>query len=156
MWTVYYVEVLPIFYFLAAREIARAVHKFSGLNAQRSATPLPASAANAVLAIALLLLPLGVNDVLRVRRAIDLRNDFHRRAEAALAKLPREKSIVFVHYPPSQNPHLGLTRNEPDLSSALQWIVYDRGGRNVELRAMAPDRVAWRLDAGTMQVERIP
>jgi hypothetical protein len=156
MWTVYYVEVLPILYFLAARELGRVVHKFSGLGSEATSVRWPAAAANASLAIALLLLPLGVNDVRRVRGAIDVRNAFHRAAEAALAKLPQEKAIVFVSYPPSQNPHLGLTRNEPDLASAVRWVVYDRGPRNVELRALAPDRAAYRLDAATMRVERLP
>ena len=154
-WTVYYVEVLPIFYFLAVRELGRVVHKFSGLGAEVSLR-WPAPAANASLAVALLLLPLGVNDVRRVRTAIDLRNSFHRAADAAMARLPPEKAIVFVSYPSSQNPHLGLTRNEPDLASALRWIVYDRGLRNAELRAFAPDRAAYSLDAATMRVERLP
>ena len=154
-WTVYYVEVLPIFYFLGVRELGRVVHKFSGLGSDVSLR-WPASTANASLAIALLLLPLGVNDVRRVRTAIDLRNSFHRAADAAMARLPPEKAIVFVSYPSSQNPHLGLTRNEPDLASALRWIVYDRGLRNAELRAFAPDRAAYSLDAATMRVERLP
>jgi hypothetical protein len=51
---------------------------------------------------------------------------------------------------------LGLTRNEPDLASALRWVVYDCGPRNVELRALAPDRAAYRLDAASMRVERLP
>ena len=92
MWIVYYVEVLPIFYFLAALELGRVVHKFGGGGSVASIR-WTASAANASLAIALLLLPLGVNDVLRVRRAIDLRNGFHRAAEAAMAKLPPEKAL---------------------------------------------------------------
>jgi hypothetical protein len=155
MWIVYYVEVLPIFYFLAARELGRVIHKFSGLGREASLR-WPASAANASLAVMLLLLPFGVNDVLRVRAAIDLRNGFHRGAEAAMAKLPPGKAIVFVSYPPSQNPHLGLTRNEPDLASAGQWVVYDRGLRNAELRALAPDRAAYRLEAASMRVQRLP
>jgi len=154
MWIVYYVEVLPIFYFLAACELGRVVHKFSGLGSAASLR-WPASVANASLAVALLLLPLGVNDVLRVRAAIDIRNSFHRAAEAAMAGLPPEKAIVFVSYPLSQNPHLGLTRNELDLPSALRWVVYDRGPRNAELRALAPDRAAYRLEAATMRVERL-
>jgi hypothetical protein len=153
-WIVYYLEVLPIFYFLAARELGRVVHKFSGLGPQTSVR-WPASMANASLAVALLLLPLGVNDVRRIRAAIDLRSAFHRAAEAAMATLPPEKAIVFVSYPPSQDPHFGLTRNEPDLASALRWVVYDRGPRNAELRALAPDRAAFRLDAATMRIERL-
>ena len=154
-WIVYYVEVLPIFYFLAACELGRVVHKFSGLGSAASVR-WPASVANASLAVALLLLPLGVNDVRRVRAAIDLRNAFHRAAEAAMATLPPETAIVFVSYPPSQNPHFGLSRNEPDLASARRWVVYDRGPRNAELRALAPERAAYRLDAATMRVERLP
>jgi hypothetical protein len=155
IWTLYYLEVLPIVYFLAARELGRAVHKFSGLGPETSAR-WPASAANASLAITLLLVPLGVNDVRRVRAAVDMRNSFHRAAEVAMANLPPEQAIVFVTYPPSQNLHLGLTRNEPDLQSAQQWIVYDRGARNAQLRALAPGRSAYRLDAATMRVERLP
>ena len=155
MWIVYYLEVLPIVYFLAARELGRMVHKFSGLGPEASVR-WPASVANGSLAIALLLLPLGVNDVRGIRAAIDLRNTFHRAADAAMARLPPEKAIVFVSYPPSQSPHLGLTRNEPDLASALRWVVYDRGARNAELRALAPGRAAYRLDAATMRVERLP
>jgi hypothetical protein len=154
-WTIYYVEVLPIVYFLAARELARVLYKFSGLGSEAGRN-WPASAANGSLAIALLLLPLGLNDVRRVRAAIDVRNSFHRAADAAMATLPLEKAIVFVSYPPSQNPHLGVTRNEPDLASARRWIVYDRGVRNAELRAFAPDRAAYSLDAATMRLERLP
>ena len=157
IWTLYYVEVLPIFFFLAACELGRVLRRFSGLGAD--AAPggrWPAPAANASLAIALLLLPFGVNDVRRVRAGNDLRSAFHRAADAAMAGLPPGKAIVFVSYPPSQNPHLGLTRNEPDLASARQWLVYDRGLRNAELRALAPDRAAYRLDAATMRVERLP
>ena len=157
IWTLYYVEVLPIFYFLAARETGRVLRMVSGLGSEAPpGVRWPATAANASLAIALLLLPFGLNDVRRVRAANDVRSAFHRSADAALAKLPPEKAIVFVRYPPSQNPHLGLTRNEPNLASALQWIVYDRGLRNAELRALAPDRVAYRLDAATMRLERLP
>jgi hypothetical protein len=153
MWFLYYVEVLAICYFLAARELGRVLYRVSGL---ATSVSWPAPVANASLAVALLLLPLGVSDVIRVRAAIDRRNAFHRAAEAAMAKLPPERAIVFVAYPPFRNPHLDLPRNEPDLASAQRWIVYDRGARNAELRAVAPDRAAYRLDAATMQLERLP
>jgi Dolichyl-phosphate-mannose-protein mannosyltransferase len=149
MWIVYYFEVLPILYFLAAREIGRLV--------QRAADPGNEAAwATAMLMVAVLLLPLGANDVRRVRAAVDARNAFNRSAEAVLAGLPPGKAIVFVSYPPSQNPHVALTRNEPDLASARQWLVYDRGAENAALRALAPDRAAYRLDAATMRIERLP
>jgi len=156
IWTIYYLEVLPIFYFLAARELGRVIHKFGGIGVETSPR-WPAPAANAALAIALLLLPFGINDLRRVRAANDVRNAFHRAAEAAIAALPSEqKAIVFVASPASTNPHLGLTRNEPDLSSARRWIVYDRGPANAELRALAPDRTAYLLDTATMRMERLP
>ena len=154
-WIVYYLEVLPIFYFLAARELGRVVRTFSGLGS-RAGDRWAAPAANASLAIALLLLPLGVNDVRRVRAAIDVQNAFHRAFEVAMARLPPEKAIVFVSYPPSHNPHLSLTGNEPDLGSALRWVVYDRGARNAELRALAPERAAYRLDVASMRLDRLP
>ncbi|HKB10524.1 MAG TPA: hypothetical protein VKD69_07715 [Vicinamibacterales bacterium] len=155
VWMVYYVEVLPIFCFLAAREIGRLLHKAAGLG-DGTEVRWPASAVNASLAVLLILLPLGVNDVRRVRDAIDLRNAFHRSAEMALAALPPGKAIVFVSYGPSHSQHYGLTRNEADLSSAPHWIVYDRGPDNRALRALAPDRIAYRLDADTMRLERLP
>ena len=149
MWIVYYFEVLPILYFLAAREIGRLLQKSTGPGND-------ASWASAMLMVAVLLLPLGANDVRRVRSAVDARNAFNRSAEAVLAGLPPGKAIVFVSYPPSQNPHLALTRNEPDLASAPRWLVYDRGAENAALRALAPDRAAYRLDAATMRIERLP
>jgi hypothetical protein len=154
MWTVYYVEVLPIFYFLAVRELGRVLHKFSGLGSE-AGVRWPAPVANASLAVALLLLPLGVSDVLRVRAGIDRRNVFHRAAEAAIGRLPPEKAIVFVTLP-TEDPGIGLTHNEANLASAPRWIVYDRGPRNAELRALAPDRAAYWLDAATMRIERLP
>lgn len=154
-WIVYYVEVLPIFCFLAACEMGRIILKASAPGGE-GGMRWPAPAANASLAVALMLLPLGVSDVRRVRAAIDLRNAFHREAEAALASLPPGKAIVFVSYLPPHNPHFGLTRNAPDLASAEHWVVYDRGPRNRELRALAPERAAYRLDAGSMRVERLP
>jgi hypothetical protein len=154
MWILYYVEVLPIFYFLAARELGRVLYKFSGRGPEVSVS-WPASTANASLAVALLMLPFGVNDVFRVRAAIDHRNAFHRAAADVMARLPPDKAIVFVSYPPSADVD-SLIRNEPDLEAARRWVVYDRGTRNAELRALAPDRAAYRLDALTMRLERLP
>jgi len=153
-WVVYYVEVLPVLYFLGTRELGRVLHKLSGRHADVSGR-WPAPLVNASLAVAILLLPLGVSDLLRVREAIDQRSAFHRAADSALAALPSEKGIVFVSYPTLHNPHLALTRNEPDLSEALLWVVYDRGSGNAALRALAPDRAAYRLDVEAMKVERL-
>lgn len=155
MWIVYYVEVLPIVYFLGARELGRLVYRFSGIGRDANGH-WPASVANGCLAVLMLLLPLGVSDVFRVRSAVDLRNAFHRAAQAVIERMPPEKAIVFVRYPSSHSPHLALTRNEPDLASAQCWLVYDRGPRNAELRSLAPDRAAYRLDTATFRLEALP
>jgi hypothetical protein len=107
---------------------------------------------NACLGAAVLLLPFGVADIVRVRAAVDQRHAFNRLGDAALRSLPADKAIVFVRYPRDHNPHLALTRNEVDLESARQWIVYDRGARNDELRSRAPDRKAYVLDAATLRI----
>jgi Dolichyl-phosphate-mannose-protein mannosyltransferase len=156
MWIVYYVEVLPIFYYLAARQLGRLFLKFNDADVGESAH-WRAATANATLAAMMLLVPLGVSDIVRVRSAVDTRHAFHRAVESAMDNaLPAEKAVVFVSYPPNHSPHLALTRNEPDLASASRWLVYDRGSRNAELRAVAPDRRAYRLDARTFQVEPLP
>jgi hypothetical protein len=153
MWIVYYVEVLPILYYIAARQLGRLFLKSSGAPAGELAH-WPASTANATLVAAVvLLLPLGISDIVRIRGAVDLRHAYHRAAEAAVSGLPAEKSIVFVWYPADHNHHRALTQNEPDLASASRWLVYDRGPRNAELRSVAPDRRAYRLNAGTLQIE---
>jgi hypothetical protein len=154
MWVVYYVELLPVVYFLGARELGRVLHLL-GRSGPEVAGRWPAPVANAALAVWVLFLPLGISDLLRVRSAIDQRNAFHRAAESALATLPAGKSIVFVRHPDLYNPHLALTRNEPDLRTAPVWVVYDRGPEDAALRALAPDRAAYRLNTETMRIERL-
>jgi hypothetical protein len=154
MWVVYYLELLPIVFFFGARELGRVLHLLSRSDPQ-DAGGWPAPVANAALGVWLLFVPLGVSDLLRVRAAIDQRNAFHRAADSALAALPPGKAIVFVRHSPDYNPHLGVTRNEPDLQTAPMWVVYDRGPGNAALRALAPDRAAYGLDTETMKVERL-
>jgi hypothetical protein len=159
MWTVYYVEILPLLYFFAATELARLFCRLRLDGATSADTGLyqwTPAASNACLAALVLFLPLGLADVARVRSAIDVRNAFHRNAQAALSAIPPGKSIVFVRYPPDHSQHLVVTRNEADLASAPQWVVYDRGAANEQLRLLSPDRAAYLLDAGTFHVERMP
>jgi Dolichyl-phosphate-mannose-protein mannosyltransferase len=152
MWIVYYVEVLPILYYLAARQLGRLFHKFNGIGLE-TASQWPAPVANAAVAAVVLLMPFGLADVVRIRSAVDLRHAFHRAAEAAVHTVPAAKAIVFVQYPANHNHHRALTRNEPDLATAPRWLVYDRGARNAELRSLAPDRTAYRLNVATLEVE---
>ncbi|HMF59082.1 MAG TPA: hypothetical protein VK595_01840, partial [Vicinamibacterales bacterium] len=154
MWIVYYFEVLPILYYLAARQLGRLFHKFGA--DRETGIRWPASVANAAVATAILLLPLGLMDVLRVRTAVDARDLFNRAASAAIESIPSGRAIVFVRYAPGHSPHRAITRNEAELESAERWIVHDRGPHNAELQALAPDRAAYLLDTATFSVERLP
>ena len=152
MWTVYYVEVLPILYFLAARQMGRLFHTFGGSGRDDGVVwPAPVKAAAAV--TALLLVPLGVSDVVRVRSAVDQRNAFHRRAQSVIDASTPARSIVFVRYSADHNPHLGLTGYSSDPHSAGRWVVFDRGERNHDLLSSAPGVPAFLLDTSTFRVE---
>jgi hypothetical protein len=148
-WVVYYVELLPALHFLAASHQVRLL----GQARQRpvNADPSPLVARAAVLSAALVL-PFCLSDVVHIRSAIDARNDFHRRAEAAIRQAPPD-SILFVRYPPSQDPHLAITRNEADLAAARSWVVYERGADDARLASLAPDRRLYVLDASTLRIE---
>ncbi|HET9359707.1 MAG TPA: hypothetical protein VFO58_08155 [Vicinamibacterales bacterium] len=151
MWIVYYVEILPILYFLAACQMGRLFHTLSG--AGRGDGPVwPAHVTAAAAVTALLLVPLGVSDVWRVRGAVDQRNAFHRSARAAVEKNTPVKSIVFVRYSADHNPHLALTGYGADLASTGRWVAFDRGDRNRELLSLAPGVPAFVLDTSTLRV----
>jgi hypothetical protein len=154
MWIVYYFEVLPILYYLAACQLGRLFHKCGA--GRETGTHWAASMANASIATAMLLLPLGVMDVIRVRTAVDERDLFNRAARAAIESIPSGRSIVFVRYAPGHDPHRAITHNEAALESAERWIVQDRGASNAALQALAPDRAAYLFDTATFSVERLP
>jgi hypothetical protein len=153
MWVVYYVEILPVCFFLAASQLGRLFHRLGG-SGHLEGSAWPPTAANAALVAMAIVVPLGIVDIARVRTAIDGRNDFHRKAVQTLDAVPG-KAVVFVRYPGRHNHHLSLARNEPDLAAAPRWIVTDRGNRNKELRALAPDRSAYLLDAATLKLEAL-
>lgn len=153
MWIVYYFEILPVLYYLAARQLGRLFHKFGA--GGEAGTRWPASVVNASIAAAMLLLPLGLMDVVRARTAVDGRDLFNRAARAAIESIPSGRAIVFVRYAPGHNPNRAVTQNEADLESAERWIVHDRGAHNAELQALAPDRAAYLFDTATFKVERV-
>jgi hypothetical protein len=152
MWIVYYVEILPILYFLAACQMGRLFHTLSGAGRGDGALwPAHVTAAAAVTAV--LLVPLGVSDVWRVRAAVDQRNAFHRSARAAIEAHTPRNSIVFVRYSADHNPHLALTGYGEDPASTGRWVVFDRGDRNQELLSSARGVPAFLLDTSTLSLE---
>jgi hypothetical protein len=150
-WVVYYFELLPALHFLAAGHLVRLLGQSRQARLDGGQAVSPLVARSAALA-ALLLVPFCMSDLARARVAIDLRNEFNRRAEDVIRGAPPH-SILFVRYPRTQSPHRAITRNEADLTSARSWVVYDRGAENARLLALAPDRQPYVFDASTFQLE---
>jgi hypothetical protein len=64
--------------------------------------------------------------------------------------------IVFIRYGPDHDFNHSLISNPPDLQRAHAWLVYDLGGENVELMALAPERTAWLYEEGRRRFVRLP
>jgi hypothetical protein len=150
-WVVYYVELLPGLHFLAAVNLVRLLGG-SKEGVPRDGSQMPAIAARASAVAAVLVALFCLSDLPLVRGAIDRRNGFHRRAADVVRAAP-PNSILFVRYPADHDPHLAITRNEADLSTAASWIVYDRGAENARLLAVAPTRQPYLLDVATFRLE---
>lgn len=65
-------------------------------------------------------------------------------------------AIYFVRYGALRSGRPGLIRNDPFLAEARDWIVYDLGSRNDELRRLAPDRAAFLVDVDARTVTALP
>ncbi|MBI2796209.1 MAG: hypothetical protein HYX65_05820 [Gemmatimonadetes bacterium] len=153
VWTVFYHEAVPVLAFATAIgfvSLARRIH------ARRDAGAAPALATTALLLAALAALPAQVLDAAAAREGLDQLKRPQRAFLDAVAQLPDPKVIVFVKYPASFSGHRSLVGNPPDYERARAWLVYDRGLENDLLRRMAPDRVAYRYDAGYEAMEKLP
>ena len=63
---------------------------------------------------------------------------------------------MFVRYAPTHNPHASLVENDPDLSNAPVWVVYDRGpAENARLIALAPERQGYLFDEAAGRIESV-
>jgi hypothetical protein len=149
-WVVYYAELLPILHFMAAVALVRLLAPATALSRSRFDLPMNLGWASTIAVI--VLLPLCLGDLVRVRARIDRRNTFHRQADQLVRSAPPH-SMLFVRYPPTQSPHFAITRNEPDLAHARSWVVHDRGAENQRLEAVAPDRQPYLLDMGALRLE---
>ena len=61
-----------------------------------------------------------------------------------------------MKYQASFSGHRSLVGNPPDYATAPTWMVYDRGAENDVLRHLAPERIAYRYDAGFNTLELLP
>jgi hypothetical protein len=145
-WIVYYFEMFPVFYVLACTGAIRLASAGFNIEASRASVLV-------VLLLAILSPWLAAN-VWTARRSIDSESAFHRTAERALATLPHQPAVVFVHYPAQHNFHRSIITNTPDYRTAPLWLVYDRGEKNAQLLQLT-DRAAYRLDVATWALRKI-
>lgn len=156
-WTLYYLELQPIFAFLTASGafgvskwlFEKPVRVWNRNGPQQSVTGQESIASRLIpyqpvffllsawlVVVALIGLPAIRRGTMSMRRYVEAFHDL-------IAALPADRSIVFVRYAPKHNIGLSLVDNEPDLSTARTWIVHDRGSENARLLAFAPDRTAF-------------
>ena len=146
-WPVYYFEIEPVLAFLAALGLWRVMSwRWRTLRVRATREP-----STPLLAGTSLLMMLAFGAYAWTVAAAEHSDSANAQAYQsnflrAVAKLPKEKTIVFVRYASWHNPHLSLIHNDPDLEHALRWFVYDHGAENVRLTRAAPDRKAYVFD----------
>jgi hypothetical protein len=144
-WTLYYVELLPVPAFLAARGIWKCVNR--------------GSKERAGLAVVLLLIagaPFSVTGLRAAREMRIERMNYAQRFSRQLDGLDTGKVLIFVRYGPHHITHHSLVGNVPDLATARAWIAYDRGAENRQLIALAPGRSAYLYDEETQTFSPMP
>lgn len=152
-WTLYYAESAALWYIPGALGVTAAL-TWAG----RRLRP-PAEVASRVELAVLLALPVLL--LLSAQESTGYRAWRARRVgeslgfSAAIAAGP-DRAIYFVRPGPERSGRPGSVRNDPWLSSARAWIVYDRGRENDALRRLAPDRVAFLVDVGSHRITPLP
>jgi hypothetical protein len=148
-WTVYYVEIQPLFAFLSAAAWWRVA---SVLASRKLAWPLrdvPAVAPGAVLGMlvgALILFPYDTRMVSYIRVNKTEGSAYHRNFRELLRLIPEERSMVFIRYAPNHSPHMSLVANEPDLAKSRVWTVYDLGAHDTTLMRLDSHRTPYLFD----------
>jgi hypothetical protein len=74
----------------------------------------------------------------------------------ALTRLPKNPTIIFVHYGPRLQPHPNLVTNSPHLADEPIWIVNDVGDRDQDVMRIAGPRIpiAFYEDGRRFEVDR--
>jgi len=152
-WTLYYAESAAAWFIPGAVGVVAALTWLVGR--WRNETMVPARVALAVLLVVPVLGWLSVGESAsyrewRARRAAD---------SHALTEMVRTgpgHAIYFIRYGVLRSGRPGLIRNDPWLAEARDWIVYDLGARNDELRRLAPDRAAFLVDVDARSVTPLP
>ena len=138
-WTIYYLEAMPVFAYLAA---VGAAWLWS-----RSPAVVNAAWRPRLLTAALALgAGLSVVDIAAARRMVERLSEEPRAFRAAVRELPRTPNIVFVRYAERRSMHISLVANDGSLAESPSWIVHDRGDANGRLLRAAPTRAAYLFD----------
>jgi len=148
-WTVYYLEIQPFLAFVTALGLWRFLTVFDGKTVKhwvsRGDRAMTRDCAAATLVV-ILLAPKLVLGIIGQHRARLSSSAYQRDFQSGLAKLPGERLVVFIRYATNHSPHNSLITNEPDLSEARVWTVYDRGVEDRALMRLAPERTAYLYD----------
>jgi hypothetical protein len=152
-WTLYYAEMAAAWFLPGAVGVVAALTWLVG-RWHRDTTV----AARVALAV---LLALPVLGWLSVEESASYRDWRARRAadSHALTEMVRTgpgHAIYFIRYGAPRSGRPGLIRNDPWLAQARDWVVYDLGARNDELRRLAPDRTAFLVDVDARSVTPLP
>jgi hypothetical protein len=145
-WTVYYVEIFPVFFFGAVHGLFRIGRTFLKLDASALRV--------AVVLMFCLITPWLAADVLHARKEKDPMMRFHRVAAKTLAGIRDHDAVVFIHYPPGHDHHQSLIANAPDYRTERLWLVYDRGRDNERLLRLT-NRAAYRLNTEDWTLDRL-
>jgi hypothetical protein len=121
-WTVYYLEIVPVFHVLAAMGIVSFWRRGLRLGSGEAA-----GAAGMLIAVAA---PWLVMNIRTARQAESDHSAFHRKAQAVLSELPDQEAVVFVKYPVHHSRDFTITANAPDYRSSRLWIVHERHNYN--------------------------
>jgi hypothetical protein len=143
-WTLYYLELLPVPAFIAARGVWKCVSRD-----QPAATRL---------AVVLLLITGAAFSTSGLRDARNARSgttQYAQRFRRQLEELDSGKVLIFVRYSPRHFVHYSLVGNVPDVHGAPALIAYDRGAENRRLIALTPGRSAYAYTEETQVFTRL-
>jgi hypothetical protein len=148
-WSVYYIEIQPVLAFATAVAWWRIASVISSRRLSwplRAVPPTTPGAVVAVVASAVLLVPYLTRMVPYVARSKIEGSAYHRDFRTLLTLAPSDRMMVFIRYAPNHSPHMSLVTNEPDLTAARVWTVYDRGADNIRLIKLDPRRTPYLFD----------
>lgn len=145
-WTLYYLEVLPVFAVLGAigaRAVARESSSFGRRGSRNVALVLGA--------IAIVQIPFSAS---LARSAIERVQAFPDTVKALLATIPAdERALVFATFREPASPHAVVLTNPVEVDAQRIVMAWDLGSRNAELAQTLPGRRTYLLDVARLELK---